>query len=122
MITIISCGLNHGPAPDNADLYFDCRKLFDPSPIVQDLPGTSPEVIALVLGEHPAVEESVALLARAAARIDELNGACSIVTTCNAGHHRSVAIAETVARYLRDGYGYGAFDIDVLHRELRGTP
>lgn len=122
MINLISLGINNGPPPEGADIYIDCRQLFDPSPVVQDLPGIHPETRALVINSTPAAPALIETAAHAAHRIDQLAGTATIAAFCNAGYHRSVAVIETIARVLEDNLDHARTDLNIAHRDLGGAP
>lgn len=115
MVTLISCGLNHDEPP-YGELEFDCLVLPDPSPVVQDLPGTDPVVAEVIAAMNPLFDSWVAMAADyvhlAAQRLDDI----AAVFYCAAGHHRSVAAVERVAAILQD---YGT-EPTIVHRDLEG--
>lgn len=119
-VSVGSFGFKHG-SPRDADLVFDVRFLPNPHwvPELRDLRGTDAEVAEYVLGSDDAKEFID--------RIDELVGFLipryeaegkSYVTVaigCTGGHHRSVAIAEEMAKRLaKRGIAAGVRHRDVL--------
>lgn len=119
MITIISCGVRNSPPPPG-DLTFDCQGMPDPSPVIQDLPGTTPGVLQLIAEANPMVPAVLDFLVGAVHRVRSVQDDVSLVLVCSAGWHRSVAVAEEVARRLRIHYTDG---IQIIHRDLRvGVP
>ncbi|NOY56444.1 MAG: RNase adapter RapZ [Actinobacteria bacterium] len=118
-VAISSFGFKYG-APRDADLLFDVR--FLPNPYWQEnlrpLNGRDPAVRDYVLDEHDAQE----FLQRVQGLIDFLmprfrhegKSYLSIGVGCTGGRHRSVAIAEALARWL-DGRGVQA---TVRHRDV----
>lgn len=119
MITIISCGITNAPPP-SGDLSFDCRTMPDPSPIVQDVSGKHPIVLQILLNDNPMVSSVLDFLASATHRLQSVQGDVSLVVVCSAGWHRSVAIADEVARRLSHSHPEG---ITVIHRDLKvGVP
>ncbi len=118
-LLIQSFGFSRG-VPRTADLLFDMRFLRNPhwDPALRPLTGHDAAVGAYI-AEDPAYEE-------AATRIEELillllpryaNEGKSYVTVafgCTGGRHRSVHVAERVARRLRNA----AFSPTVSHRDL----
>jgi RNase adapter protein RapZ len=122
-LTIMSFGYARG-LPRNADLVFDMRFLRNPHwvPELKPLTGLDGPV-----GDHiaadPAYDESLCrieelillLLPRYA---EEGKAYVTIAFGCTGGRHRSVHIAERVARRLRDA----AFSPTVTHRDLGLRP
>ena len=107
VLTIMSFGYSRG-VPLNADLLFDMRFLRNPhwEDALRPKTGLDPDVAAYIR-EDPAYEEAVGrieqLLALLLPRYAE--GGKSYVTVafgCTGGRHRSVHVAERVARYLQD--------------------
>lgn len=119
MITIVSCGVTNAPPPIG-DLTFDCRGMPDPSPAVQDTPGTVPGVLNLIAQANPLVPGVLDFLVGAVWRLAETRRTedVSLVLVCSAGWHRSVAVAEEVARRLRTD---GGVEVTVVHRDLTGV-
>lgn len=118
-VSIRTFGFKHGP-PRDTDLVFDVRFLPNPHwvPELRDLRGTHQPVSDFVLQAEGASEF--------VAKIDELlqfliprfqsegKSYLSIGVGCTGGHHRSVAIAEELARRL-SSHGVNA---SVRHRDL----
>ncbi len=106
-VSIRSFGFKHG-APRDTDLVFDVRFLPNPHwvPELRDQRGTDSDVSEYVLSSDGAAEF--------VDRIDELldflipryqvegKSYLSIGVGCTGGHHRSVAIAEELARRVAD--------------------
>jgi UPF0042 nucleotide-binding protein len=118
-VSVGSFGFKHG-TPRDADLVFDVRFLPNPHwvPELRDKRGTDQEVSDYVLGSEDArefvdrIEELVSfLIPRYEA---EGKSYVSIGIGCTGGHHRSVAIAEDLARRL-DARGVSAA---VRHRDV----
>lgn len=116
MITIMSCGITNS-APPQGDLMFDCRGMPDPSPVVQDTPGTDPVVLEIITAANPMMPAVLDFLVGAVWHLNSAQGSASLVLVCSAGWHRSVAVAEEVGRRLR---AEGVDDLMVVHRDLTG--
>lgn len=105
-VTVLSFGYKYGLPPD-ADLVLDARFLPNPHwvPRLRDLTGREPDVSAYVLGQRGArtFVETVARLLNATAPGFEREGKryLTVAVGCTGGKHRSVAIAEELARRLR---------------------
>lgn len=122
-LKVVSFGHKHGPLVQ-ADLLFDVRFLDNPYfvPELRDLTGLDPQVDAYV-HEQPATREFLErtidllrfLLPRYAA---EGKAYLTVGFGCTGGKHRSVSLAEAVARALRDD-GYAP---RVEHRDRRFWP
>lgn len=118
-VTVMSFGFKYG-LPVDADLVADCRFLPNPhwEPELRPLTGQDPDVAAFVLGQ-PAAEPF--LTAYAPALDIVLNGYAqenkryaTIALGCTGGKHRSVAMAEELARRI----GAGGVSVRVVHRDL----
>jgi len=118
-VAVSSFGFKHG-APRDADLLFDVRFLPNPFwvPELRPLTGKDPEVRQYVLDDHDAQE----FLQRVEGLIDFLvprfqhegKSYVSIAIGCTGGRHRSVVIAEALAKWL-DGRDVRA---TVRHRDV----
>lgn len=117
LLRLISFGFKWGP-PQVADLLLDVRAL--PNPHWQDAlrprTGLDPEVAAYVFGEgaepyYRALLETTRMAA-AAARAAGRNG-YTVAVGCTGGRHRSVAVAERLARDLGSD-----FEVLVEHRDV----
>lgn len=117
MITIISCGITNG-APPVGDLTFDCRTMPDPSPVVQDVSGEHPIVLEILVHDNPMVPAVLDFLVGATHKLACQKDDVSLVLVCSAGWHRSVAIADEVARRLAAHHPEG---VRVIHRDLVGA-
>lgn len=120
LIRVTSFGYKYG-VPLGSDLVFDCRFMENPFYIAElrPLPGTDEKVRDFVLG-HPAtvafLERLEPLLAFAIPRYDaEKKAHLNIAFGCTGGMHRSVAIAEEVARRVR---GLWPGPAEVEHRDV----
>jgi UPF0042 nucleotide-binding protein len=110
--------------PRNADLVFDMRFLRNPHWVPELKPLTG---LDAAVGEHiasdPAYEEGLTrieelilmLLPRYA---EEGKAYVTIAFGCTGGRHRSVHVAERVARRLREN----GFSPTVTHRDLASRP
>jgi UPF0042 nucleotide-binding protein len=117
--TLLSFGYKHG-LPLDADLVFDCRFLPNPHWVdeLRPLTGLDEPVRGYVLGQ-PAAE---VFLANLDTMLDQLLPAyvaegkayLTIALGCTGGRHRSVAMAEEVARRLRER----GVRVGVLHRDV----
>jgi UPF0042 nucleotide-binding protein len=118
-INVVSFGYKHG-LPLDVDLVFDCRFLPNPHWVdeLRPLTGRDDAVRDYVLGQPEAqefltrLESLFALLMPAFVR--EGKSYLRIALGCTGGRHRSVVIAEELARHLRTR------DLDpaVLHRDI----
>ena len=106
-VTVLSFGFKYGLPPD-ADFVLDARFLPNPFwvPELRELTGRDPDVSRYVLGQRGAgtFVETYARLVNATAPGFEREGKryLTIAVGCTGGKHRSVAIAEELARRLRD--------------------
>ncbi len=122
-LLVQSFGFSRG-VPRTADLLFDVRFLRNPhwDPLLRPMTGHDAAVGAYI-AEDPAYEEAVT-------RIEELillllpryasegKSYVTIAFGCTGGRHRSVHVAERVARRLREA----AFSPTVSHRDLVAGP
>ena len=116
---IVSFGFKHG-LPLDVDLVFDCRFLPNPHWVesLRPLRGTDPKVRRYVMKQ----EETEAFLAELErlfalllpAYVKEGKSYLSIGVGCTGGHHRSVVLAEELARIF-ERLGFPA---QVHHRDL----
>ena len=118
-VTVMSFGFKYGLQPD-ADLVVDCRFLPNPHwvPTLRPHTGQDQDVASYVLGQ-PAAGEF--LDAYEPALLVVLNGYSHegkryalVAVGCTGGKHRSVAMAEEIARRL----GHDGVDVRVEHRDL----
>jgi UPF0042 nucleotide-binding protein len=116
----VSFGFKYG-SPVDADLLFDVRFLQNPFfvPELHDLPGTNPAVRNYVL-EKPETQELVKkladLLAFSIPRFErEGKSYLTVGFGCTGGRHRSVVLAEELARILRESL---EAPITVVHRDV----
>ena len=122
-LSVMSFGFARG-VPRNADLMFDMRFLRNPHWIddLRPMSGLDQAVVDYIACD-PAYED-------VAVRIEELlillipryqaegKSYVSIALGCTGGRHRSVHMAERIARRLRDA----AFSPTVTHRDLASRP
>jgi UPF0042 nucleotide-binding protein len=118
-LNLVSFGYKHG-LPVDVDLVFDCRFLPNPHWIdeLRPLPGTDEQVRRYVM-EQPEAQAFLDELGRLfelllPAYVREGKAYLSIGVGCTGGRHRSVVIADELARVL-NGLG---FDSRVRHRDL----
>jgi len=122
-LSVMSFGFARG-VPRNADLVFDMRFLRNPHWVPELRPGTGKDadVSAYIAGD-PAYEAAMRqienllllLLPRYKA---EGKSYVTVAFGCTGGRHRSVHVAERVARRLRDA----GFSPTVTHRDLGAAP
>lgn len=122
MISIISFGYNRS-IPWDVDLLFDVRFLPNPyyEPALKDSNGLDPLVKQFVL-ESPITRNFLEklmdfLLFALPLYIKEGKVHLALGIGCTGGKHRSVVIAEELARRLKEE-GYG--NVVVFHRDLKG--
>ncbi|NUR96315.1 MAG: ATPase [Kribbellaceae bacterium] len=117
-VTIVSFGFLHGPAPE-ADVVLDLRRAFrDPhvDPRMRELTGRERRVRRAVLGtcgvRHllRATVRQVAAYSRGPS-VDRI----VIGSGCAGGRHRSVVVADKLARRLRRR----GHTVTVIHRDIR---
>ncbi|HUD94598.1 RNase adapter RapZ [Sphingobium sp.] len=123
VLTILSFGFSRG-VPRNADLMFDMRYLRNPhwDEALRPKTGLDPDVAAYVM-DDPSYEDTVGriedLLVTLLPRYAE--GGKTYITVafgCTGGRHRSVHIAERVAKHLQAT----GFSPTVLHRNIESAP
>lgn len=119
MIAVVSFGFKHG-VPLDADLVFDVRFLANPFwvPRLKDLNGTHPEVARYVLSDpltEPLMEKLFDLAEFTIPQyIREGKAYLTIAIGCTGGKHRSVVIANELARFLASRN----YVVRVEHRDL----
>ncbi len=120
LVHVASFGYKYG-LPPAADLVFDVRFMENPFyiPELRDLTGSDRPVRDYVLG-HPATKEFlghvVPFLRFALPRYEaEKKARLSIAFGCTGGRHRSVVIADEVARAVRE---FWPGEIEVEHRDV----
>jgi UPF0042 nucleotide-binding protein len=107
-ITLTSFGFKHG-IPLDVDLVFDCRFLPNPhwDPDLRPFSGKDPEIQEYVV-DHAAAQRFLADLEQMLGHLlpeyeDEGKSYLTVAFGCTGGRHRSVAIAESVGRILKEG-------------------
>jgi RNase adapter protein RapZ len=122
-LSVMSFGFARG-LPRNADLVFDMRFLRNPHWVPALRPGTGldPEVAAYVQADEayePAVSRIEDLLLTLLPRYRaEGKSYVTIAIGCTGGRHRSVHVADRIARRLREA----GFSLTVSHRDLAAAP
>lgn len=121
-VQVYSFGYKHG-SPRDVDLLFDVRHLPNPHfvPELRDLSGHDPRVVRF-LKESEEVRETVR---RFTELIDYLlplyrregKSYVTIGIGCTGGRHRSVMIANAIARHLRRA----GYDASAVHRDVGKT-
>lgn len=123
VLTVLSFGFSRG-LPRDADLVFDMRFLRNPHWVESLRPGTGQDadVAAYVAADptYPAAMAQIeALLLLLLPRYQaEGKAYVTIAFGCTGGRHRSVHVAERMARRLRDE----GFSPTVSHRDLKTAP
>jgi UPF0042 nucleotide-binding protein len=118
LVSCVSFGFRHG-VPEDADLVFDVRFLPNPHfvPEFRPLTGRDPKV-AKYIRSFPQTKEfiqriSELLIYLLPHYIHEGKSYLTIAFGCTGGQHRSVMIAEDVAKRLRDA----EYRVKVVHRD-----
>ena len=123
-IDVVSFGFKKG-LPRVVDVLLDVRFLPNPHwlPDLRPLSGLDEPVSGYVLGQADASEfldRSQEMFEFLVPRYEaEGKSYLTIGIGCTGGHHRSVAVAEELARRLREG---ASFDVEVHHRDLPASP
>jgi RNase adapter protein RapZ len=109
LIKLISFGFKSNGKPAQATRVFDCRNLRNPfsAPGLRAMTGKDEAVQRYVLADA----QTSALLE--AAELSAINGA-TLAFGCFGGKHRSVALAETLAKRLRAK----GLEVEIEHRSL----
>ncbi len=119
-VDVISFGYKYG-IPLDADLVFDVRFLPNPYYIeaLRALPGSSPQVREFVLRAEQTVEFQRKLQDMLSFLLPQFTAEgkthLSIAIGCTGGKHRSVVVAEDLARYL----GATGYTARVKHRDVK---
>ena len=118
-VTLISFGFKFG-APQNIDLLFDVRFLPNPNFIrdLKPLNGTDRRVAAYVF-RQPETREFMKKLKQLIEfliplYVREGKSYLSIAVGCTGGNHRSPAIVEKMAAFVRKG----GVDLRIIHRDM----
>jgi UPF0042 nucleotide-binding protein len=123
VLTILSFGFSRG-VPRNADLMFDMRFLRNPHWDADLRPKTGHDAqVAAYIAADPAYDEAVGkiedLLTTLLPRYSEGGKAyITVAFGCTGGKHRSVHVAERVAKHLQEA----GFSPTILHRNIESTP
>lgn len=123
VLTILSFGFSRG-VPRNADLMFDMRFLRNPHWDADLRPKTGLDAqVAAYIAADPAYDDAVGkiedLLTTLLPRYSEGGKAyITVAFGCTGGKHRSVHVAERVAKYLQEA----GFSPTILHRNIESTP
>ncbi len=118
-VSIISFGYKYG-APRDADLVIDCRFLPNPHWVdeLRPLPGTDDRVRTYVRGQQTYREFMRRLRSllgfMTPGFVAEGKSYLTVAVGCTGGRHRSVVIAEDLARFFRDK----GLPASVDHRDL----
>lgn len=118
-LSLLSFGYRHG-LPVDADLVFDARCLPNPHFVeaLQPLTGQAPQVLEYVLGFAQArgfVERIQGFLNfTLPLYVQEGKAYLTIAVGCTGGRHRSVVLAEELARLLREA----GHEVSVRHRDV----
>jgi RNase adapter protein RapZ len=119
-IRFVSFGFKFG-APVDADLMLDVRFLDNPNFVneLRHLPGTDPAIISYVLEREETqqfVSKAKELLAFTLPRYEREGKAyLTVAIGCTGGRHRSVVLADHLAKELTNATGLA---IAVVHRDL----
>ncbi|WP_019853708.1 RNase adapter RapZ [Actinopolyspora mortivallis] len=119
-VTVLSFGYKYG-LPMDADLVMDCRFLPNPFwiPELRDFNGTAEEVRNYVLGQEGAEEflGNYQRLLRLVGTGYQREGKryLTLAMGCTGGKHRSVVLAEELARRLSEEEG---LTVKTVHRDL----
>jgi RNase adapter protein RapZ len=122
-VQFVTFGYKHG-IPLEADLVLDVRFMRNPfyEPELRELDGLDEKVRDFVLAQPGAVRfvEMVVELLTFLLPLYAAEGKnrLTIALGCTGGQHRSIVVAEELARRLREG---GLQDVAVFHRELGST-
>jgi RNase adapter protein RapZ len=116
----VSFGFKYG-APVDADLVLDVRFLVNPHFVeeLRDLPGTAAPVSEYVLADADTqafLSRAAELLAFCLPRYErEGKSYLTVGVGCTGGRHRSVVVADHLAKQLSERVG---LEIDVVHRDV----
>jgi UPF0042 nucleotide-binding protein len=111
---VVSFGFKYG-LPVDADLVFDLRFLPNPHFVPELKPRTGREAdVADYVMRADATQELLADLKTLLGHVREGKAYLTIAVGCTGGRHRSVALAEHLARWLREE----GHDASVAHRDV----
>lgn len=117
MVTVISCGVKNKNGLPPADVLLDCRALPNPASFVHSTPGVCPVVWQTITRLNPLADVLLDAWGRLVEEAAKTNPGCRVAVVCASGQHRSVAVAENIARRLTAA---GWF-VDVVHRDMKKT-
>jgi UPF0042 nucleotide-binding protein len=118
-ISVVSFGFKRG-LPYNADLVFDVRFLPNPNFVshLKEKDGTSSDIVEYLKGfaeTEETIEKFQDMLEYLLPRYRrEGKSYCTLAVGCTGGRHRSVMVAEELARRLRTG----GLRVNLIHRDL----
>jgi UPF0042 nucleotide-binding protein len=122
-LSLVSFGFRNGLPPE-ADFVFDVRFLDNPYfvPELREKTGLDPDVAAFVMAQPVAQGFADTVLATLRAALPaiarERRALLTVAVGCTGGHHRSVALAESLAaRLAEDGVAP-----QIRHRDLHRGP
>jgi len=118
-INIVSFGYKHG-MPSGTTFTVDCRVIKNPAQdiFLRTFRGTDKEV-KKAIKENPRYEPLYDYLVNTTySFLKEERKAILIGIGCHSGHHRSVAIAEELAKDLKKHCLVGLYTISVKHRDI----
>ncbi|CAB4832553.1 unannotated protein [freshwater metagenome] len=122
-VNVLSFGYKYG-MPVDADLVLDCRFIPNPHwiPELRPLTGMSKEVSTHVLnspGVNKFIDDYVSLFSEMSqGYLREGKKYVTIAIGCTGGKHRSVAIAQEIARRINDFKGPIDLDAKAVHRDV----
>jgi UPF0042 nucleotide-binding protein len=118
LVSTVSFGFRNG-VPEDADLVFDVRFLPNPHFVPEFRPLTGKDAkVAKYIRSFPQTQEFVDRVAEMLKfllphYIHEGKSYLTIAFGCTGGQHRSVMMAEQIARILKDA----DYDVKVIHRD-----
>jgi UPF0042 nucleotide-binding protein len=121
-VHIITFGFKYG-TPSEADMVFDLRFLPNPYflPELKPLSGCDEAVVAYVLADNPGKEFLLRLTDFLLYVLEQYEAEgrfrLTIAIGCTGGRHRSVAVAEALAKTIRAKYA--ALTLEHRHLELK---
>lgn len=121
-ITLMSFGYARG-IPRNADLVFDMRFLRNPywDTELRHMTGQQADVAAYIeadSGYGPVMGQLSAMLTDMLPRyVDQGKYQVTVAFGCTGGRHRSVCVAEEMAKRLRNA----GFSLTIIHRDMTST-
>lgn len=118
-VSVVSFGFKHG-LPFNSDLVFDLRFLPNPHfvPELKEKTGNDQEVIEFMKAQSETaeiiekIEDMLEYLLPRYSR--EGKSYLTVAVGCTGGHHRSVMVANELARWLQEN----GYRLNLLHRDV----